>query len=463
MSRKQVGKYMLDKKIGKGSYAQVWLGTCEETKETVAVKVISRHTISETSQLRQEVSVLKKIDHINIVKFKDLKKSAGHYYLILEYCQGGDLAQFIKTRGHISELSAQGFLRQISSGLLMLHRLNFIHRDLKPQNILLTVDSEDAVLKIADFGFARALNPLDMAATVCGSPLYMAPEILRHERYDGKADLWSIGSIFYELLFGSPPFTGPNPMQLLATIESAPSRLKKFPLEVSEGCKAFISQILVRDPHDRIAADEFFSHEYNLGSAEELALVVEELVSEESDEGGIVCIDWQETDIGLTGTNRALSKAHSVQQSGPLADDSFASTLCALAILLRHIAETVNGSVPDGFALAVRSCVLLDTALDDMASDKQARSVLEMELTQSLHVANKIKSQLSYRDYLDSGKPLGWIFSFLKQNMKKNSVTLLLVDFLLNEFDSQEPISSEEEDIRNTQVLFLRNLRNQDD
>jgi serine/threonine-protein kinase ULK/ATG1 len=84
---------------------------------------------------------------------------------------------------------------------LVIHKLNFIHRDLKPQNILLSEDSEQATLKIADFGFARSLQPFDMAATICGSPLYMAPEILRHERYDGRADLWSVGAIIFELIW----------------------------------------------------------------------------------------------------------------------------------------------------------------------------------------------------------------------------------------------------------------------
>ena len=114
MSKKQVGKYLLDKRIGKGSYAQVWLGHCEETQETVAVKVISRHTVSETSQLRQEVAVLKKIDHINIVKFKDLKKSVGHYYLVLEYCEGGDLAKFIQTH-HPIKYGKLSYIPPISS------------------------------------------------------------------------------------------------------------------------------------------------------------------------------------------------------------------------------------------------------------------------------------------------------------------------------------------------------------
>ena len=171
MSKKQVGKYFLDKKIGKGSYAHVWQGHIESegNGEVVAVKVISRNTITETTQLRQEVAVLKKIKHENIVMFIDLKKSSGHFYLILEYCPGGDLSKFIQSRGLISEDVAKKFLHDISAGLLVIHKFSFIHRDLKPQNILLSENSENATLKIADFGFARSLQPFDMAATICGS------------------------------------------------------------------------------------------------------------------------------------------------------------------------------------------------------------------------------------------------------------------------------------------------------
>src|SRR4051812_7960096 len=102
-NKKQVGKYVLDRRIGKGSYAQVWQGHVEESDEAIAVKVISRHTFTETAQLRQEVQVLKRINHPNVVTYKDLKKSAGHYYLILEFCQGGDLAAFLLVRKRLTE------------------------------------------------------------------------------------------------------------------------------------------------------------------------------------------------------------------------------------------------------------------------------------------------------------------------------------------------------------------------
>ena len=508
MSKKQVGKYMLDKRIGKGSYAQVWLGHCEDTQETVAVKVISRHTVSETAQLRQEVVVLKKIDHVNIVKFKDLKKSVGHYYLVLEYCQGGDLARFIQKRGKIREESTQRFLQQLSAGLLVLHRLNFIHRDLKPQNILLSEDTEEATLKIADFGFARALSPTDMAATVCGSPLYMAPEILRHERYDARADLWSLGSIVFELVFGHPPFSGPNPMQLLATIESSPKRIV-FPktVHISDSFKSLLSQVLVKDPDERISPEGFFSHEYNLGKGftdsenatrvpddflqadEDLTVIeetspinIEELTRREEESEQLVCISFgQEASAAppptgdkstssttepvmlLTGVMQVLSEAVSLQASGPLAE-TYAGTQTAIGILLRHVATEMvisdDTRAVDALGVAAKSCQFLESALDE-AVDKRARSLIDMELKASMEAAFNIRSKLTYRGFTESAKPLRWVYSFLLHLLQLstrepekekrgviNQCGMLLIDLLVNELEQVDSTGKAEEDVK---------------
>ncbi|CAE7730382.1 ATG1B, partial [Symbiodinium necroappetens] len=251
MTRKQVAGYSLERRIGKGSYATVWKGR-DDSNESVAVKVISRQTVTETAQLRQEVEVLRKISHPNIVRFRDLKKSAAHFYLVLEYCAGGDLSQFLREKGRVQEETARRFLTQIAEGLSVLHQVNVLHRDLKPQNILLSDSSMDPVLKIADFGFARALPPQDMAATVCGSPLYMAPEILRHEPYDAKADLWSVGAILFELLMGRTPFSGANPMQLLANIEKSPE-LSFEGVQLSPEGQKFLRALLV-SPAQRLSS-----------------------------------------------------------------------------------------------------------------------------------------------------------------------------------------------------------------
>lgn len=300
MTRKQVAGYSLERRIGKGSYATVWKGR-DDSNESVAVKVISRQTVTETAQLRQEVEVLRKISHPNIVRFRDLKKSAAHFYLVLEYCAGGDLSQFLREKGRVQEETARRFLTQIAEGLSVLHQVNVLHRDLKPQNILLSDSSMDPVLKIADFGFARALPPQDMAATVCGSPLYMAPEILRHEPYDAKADLWSVGAILFELLMGRTPFSGANPMQLLANIEKSPE-LSFEGVQLSPEGQKFLRALLV-SPAQRLSSQAFMQHPYVRLSSTALmpaASVTDESPSPPSNEqqeemgaeGSFIMTDW---------------------------------------------------------------------------------------------------------------------------------------------------------------------------
>ena len=490
MSRKQVGRYVLDKRIGRGSYAQVWLGHCEDSTETVAVKVISRHTVNETAQLRQEVSVLKRIDHVNIVKFIDLKKSVGHYYLVLEYCAGGDLAKFIRTHGNIGEQSAQRFLRQLSAGLLTLHRLSFIHRDLKPQNILLSEDSEQATLKIADFGFARFLDASDMAATVCGSPLYMAPEILRHERYDGRADIWSLMVILYELLFGSTPYSASNPMQLLATIESGPKRIPlPSTVEVSEDCQWLLQAGLAKNPSDRLSPEQMFAHPYNLGEeavagscqtfpGDESPNITEEITFIEEPIAGSTSplnqtsSSSSEPVLVLTGLERVLSEVDKFQSQGPIAD-SFAATQVGLGILLRYIAEQTmelnkeedEKVFVDALGIVAKSCQFLDNALDEIF-DRSTTSQVEAELGLSMQLATTIQSKLSYRGFTESAQPLRWVFAFtatLTEEVTPTAIMsngcLLLCDFLLNEFAQLDASTGEEQTAKDKSEVFLKSLR----
>ena len=383
----------------------------------------------------------------------------------------------------------------MSAGLLVLHKLNFIHRDLKPQNILLSENSENATIKIADFGFARALNPTDMAATVCGSPLYMAPEILRHERYDAKADLWSIGSILYELIFGRPPFSGPNPMQLLATIENSPKRivLPKDP-HISKSCESLLSSVLIRDPAERMNPDQFFCHEFNLGldynsSADKVVSEIEQaeeedimLIEESSPlrENPVVVPFHSEVEpvMLLSAGPRLIADALAVLQTGPLAD-SYSGTQCALGMLLRHIALEVLGEenvsedsetrTVDSLGIIARSCQFLDNAIDEVF-DKASQSVLTLELKTSLEVAQSIQSKLSYRGHTCSAKPLRWVYAYVldlvstvDQSRKQDSLQagILLIDFLISEFEllNDHHLPQELDGVKEKQENVLNELR----
>jgi len=212
-----VAGYALQQRLGSGSFAIVYKGVkvidAEGHTETAAIKAIARMSEKLTKKvlenLDQEISILRTYRHPNIVCLHDVQKTERHFYLILEYCGGGDLQRLIRTRksGRLSERLTRRLMRDLSAGLNFLWGQELIHRDIKPQNLLLTgplpLDELDDVskleedekmrrevnfptssfsLKIADFGFARHLQTASLAETLCGSPLYMAPEILQHHR-----------------------------------------------------------------------------------------------------------------------------------------------------------------------------------------------------------------------------------------------------------------------------------------
>lgn len=253
-----------------------------------------------------EIQILKTLRHPHIVALHDCVESATHINLVMEYCELGDLSLFIKKRDKLStnpathemarkypvtpnsglhEVVTRHFLQQLGSALKFLREKNYVHRDVKPQNLLLLpsprfreahsrpilTGSQDSLipnaglaslpmLKLADFGFARVLPSTSLADTLCGSPLYMAPEILRYERYDAKADLWSVGTVLYEMITGRPPFRARNHVELLRKIEAAEDRVK-YPKElvVSKELVKLISKLLTRNPVERMRFEDFFN------------------------------------------------------------------------------------------------------------------------------------------------------------------------------------------------------------
>ncbi|KAG6958013.1 hypothetical protein JG687_00009631 [Phytophthora cactorum] len=265
--RASIGDYVVTSKLGSGSFAVVYKGYHKISKTPVAIKALSLHKLNSKllSNLEMEISIMRQIDHPNVVKLYDIKKTEKHMYLVLEYCAGGDLQHYMRRRQQqnggnnlLPESVARHFLRELAKGMQCLWQHNLIHRDLKPQNLLLVEDSATSALKIADFGFARQLAATSMAETLCGSPLYMAPEILKFQKYDAKADLWSVGTILFEMVAGRPPYGGANHVQLLANIERQPLR---FPptLQLSRPCRQLLVALLQRKPALRLGFAEFFA------------------------------------------------------------------------------------------------------------------------------------------------------------------------------------------------------------
>ncbi|PKU80623.1 serine/threonine-protein kinase ATG1c isoform X1 [Dendrobium catenatum] len=259
-----VGDYMIGRQIGSGSFSVVWLARHRVNGAEVAVKEIVMDTLSKKlrESLLSEIVILKHIKHPNIIALHDIIEASGRVYLILEYCRGGDLARYIQKQGKVPEATAKHFMQQLASGLYVLRENNLVHRDLKPQNLLLSSSNENSVLKIADFGFARSLQPRGLAETLCGSPLYMAPEIMQLKKYDAKADLWSVGTILFQLVVGKTPFTGSTQLQLLQNIIK--SNDVHFPPEsnLSHECIHLCKKLLRQNPVERVSFEEFFNHPF---------------------------------------------------------------------------------------------------------------------------------------------------------------------------------------------------------
>ncbi|XVF55188.1 hypothetical protein PTKIN_Ptkin06aG0016800 [Pterospermum kingtungense] len=271
---RMVGDYIVGRQIGSGSFSVVWHARHRIHGTEVAIKEIVTGRLNKKLQdsLMSEIFILKRINHPNIIRLHDIIEVPGKIHLVLEYCKGGDLSMYITRHGSVPEATAKHFMQQLAAGLQVLRDNNLIHRDLKPQNLLLSTNDSKAVLKIADFGFARSLQPRGLAETLCGSPLYMAPEIMQMQKYDAKADLWSVGAILFQLVIGKTPFTGNNQIQLLQNIMK--SIELHFPVEnnyLTADCKDLCQKLLRRNPVERLTFEEFFNHPFlSQGQPDEL-------------------------------------------------------------------------------------------------------------------------------------------------------------------------------------------------
>lgn len=255
----QVGNYVIFKKrIGKGAFSTIYKGYHKRTKETVAIKEISLDILNKyESALRRETNIMKKLNHSNIVKLHEtiIDDKTENVYLIMDFYKRGDFSKFLKKRP-LKEKYALKYLKQIVDGLKYLMENQIIHRDLKPQNILM---SDVGTLKIADFGFARYFEDDVMIQTVCGSPMWMAPEIIKNKQYNIKSDLWSIGVIFFQMLTGKTPFQANNILDLIKKIEKSSINIPNN-IHLTQGCKELLLGLLEKDPDKRIEWNALFNH-----------------------------------------------------------------------------------------------------------------------------------------------------------------------------------------------------------
>ena len=258
--------YIRKKILGRGSFGIVYLVKHKELSRYFAMKVIKKTSKNkeEEENLMNEINILRKLDHPNILKITDFYPLKTEYNIITEYCQEGELFDEIKAHAPFNEILTAWYMRQILSAVSYCHSMNIIHRDLKPENILIVKRVKNGFhpIKIIDFGTAKVFQKEKSEHLLIGSAYYIAPEVLSRN-YSELCDLWSCGVIMYILLTGRPPFNGINEEEIMKKIKEGNYDLSKYPWGIiSEDAKNLVKGLLQIDPKKRYSAQEALNHKW---------------------------------------------------------------------------------------------------------------------------------------------------------------------------------------------------------
>ncbi|GAB4832037.1 CBL-interacting protein kinase 18 [Ancistrocladus abbreviatus] len=246
-------RYELERLLGQGNFAKVYQAKDIKSGQSVAIKIIDKEKVFKPvldEQIKREISIMRLVRHPNIVHLYEVMASKNKIYMVLEYAKGGDLFNKV-VRGRLKEDVARWIFQQLISAVYCCHNRGVYHRDLKPENLLL---DEDGNLKVSDFGLsalAESKREDGLLHTICGTPTYVAPEVVSRRGYDGaKADIWSCGVILYVMLAGHLPFRESNLMELYRKMRKADYKCPNwFPPEV----RKLLSKILDPNPNTRIS------------------------------------------------------------------------------------------------------------------------------------------------------------------------------------------------------------------
>ncbi|XP_008245418.1 PREDICTED: CBL-interacting serine/threonine-protein kinase 14 [Prunus mume] len=250
------GKYELGRLLGRGAFAKVYHARNVDTGQSVAIKAVSKQKVLKggfTAHVKREISIMRRLRHPHIVKLYEVLATKTKIYFIMEFAKGGELFAKI-SKGRFSEDLSRRYFQQLISAVGYCHSRGVFHRDLKPENLLL---DENWNLKVSDFGLSAVteqVRPDGLLHTLCGTPAYVAPEILAKKGYEGaKVDIWSCGIILFVLNSGYLPFNDQNLMVMYRKIYKGDFR---FPRWTSPDLRRLISRLLDTNPETRITVDE---------------------------------------------------------------------------------------------------------------------------------------------------------------------------------------------------------------
>ncbi len=266
-------RYTLKEVIGKGAFSEVKRCTLNAKKTVHAVKIINKSalTTEDMTLLTNEINILSMLSHPNIIHMSEFVDEKNKLYIVTELVEGGELFDRIVRKETYSEKDARGLVKVLLSTIAYLHDQKIVHRDLKPENLLLMSTQDDMNIKIADFGLAKYEDKLIEGEVPCGTPGYVAPEILLGKKYGAEVDIWSIGVITYILIAGYPPFYEEDQKKLFKRIKAAKYDFHKQHWEnKSKESIDIIKHMLCKDQKQRWTAKKLLDHPWMHQSEQEL-------------------------------------------------------------------------------------------------------------------------------------------------------------------------------------------------
>ncbi|CAO2045930.1 unnamed protein product, partial [Urochloa humidicola] len=247
-------RYELGRLLGKGMFGKVHYARNLESNQSVAIKMMDKNKVLKvglSEQIRREITTMRLAAHKNIVELHEVMATRNKIYFVMEYAKGGELFNKIEKSGKLMEAAAYKYFQQLISAVDYCHSRGVYHRDLKPENLLL---DEDENLKISDFGLSalsESKRQDGLLHTTCGTPAYVAPEVISKTGYDGaKSDIWSCGVVLFVLMAGYLPFQGPNLMEMYRKVDNGDFRCPSW---FSHKLKKLLYKILDPNPSTRIS------------------------------------------------------------------------------------------------------------------------------------------------------------------------------------------------------------------
>ena len=259
--------YEVKNKLGSGKFGLVKLGIDKKTGQKVAIKIMKKSNMdsSDLELVRTEIEILKICQHPNIIRLYNVFENVDYMYIIMEYCNGGDLFSYLENRGFkLPESRASTIIHKMSTAVYYMHSFGVAHRDLKPENVLMTSDDDEGDIRILDFGLSKILGPYEKCDEPYGTLTYCAPEIIIDEPYSKAVDLWSLGIMTYLMVSGKLPFNSEDENEIARQVVYDEPDYTKNPVwkTITPECKDFIKRLLEKDQNKRMTIKGVLEHKW---------------------------------------------------------------------------------------------------------------------------------------------------------------------------------------------------------